>query len=228
MIRIATIVGLVILAVVSLVALSGYLRVPDFQRSMQEKGELSYVPTPSPKRSMGAKAVGDGQPCQIVGSERATGGSWRVYADRERRFSIRLPRDYFAEVDKELDFGAGPTVVIKPIREGFSISIATMPQKQDVRVRGSRWLFGLGPLIKYERLPENVAVKTVCWDGVEAFRVDHCCGGYDGVEAEIKTVIENTLYEVVVTPDEYYLDKVGKNGQRDQVEEMLSTFRFSD
>ena len=160
----------------------------------------------------------------------AVTASWKTYTNITYGYSIQYPPQYSIRIRDGLSYGASSTIELSS-PSNFDITIAVARNTNNLSLDNPRGLFGSGPLENYN-LPPDIEVKQAFLGGIRAFRLDHCCGGYDGVEAEIKALKDGKVYDVVVTPDSRgyqgtkYSDDLKNPDKESVVEEIVSTFTF--
>jgi len=158
----------------------------------------------------------------------AVTASWKTYTNQEAKYSIQYPPQYSIRIRDDLSYRAGSTIELSS-PSYFDITIAVAWNTNKLSLDNPRGLFGSGPLENY-KLPPDIEVKQAFLGGIRAFRIDHCCGGYDGVETEIKALKDGKIYDVVVTPDSRgyqgtkYSDDLKNPYNKRVFEEIISTF----
>ena len=164
--------------------------------------------------------------------------NWKTYSNSELGFSLKYPEDqYTLKVQKLSGQGEnyGKTFISlepndtfnnqKPLAVTYAVSVATVPNSNNYSLSNPRQLFGNGPLISY--IPEmlgDTPVNETTLGGIKAYRVNGCCGGQAGIEADIQTVKGGQVYQIVVAPRQ-----VSGNSQtnKDIFEKIVSSFKFS-
>ncbi len=225
-------IWLIVGALVILIAGGAYYFGYDHGWEKSTNSQISQTPQPiSPTPSP------DASPAPTGAGETA---NWKTYTNTKAGYSIKYPDDYTLTVDNDLIYDGVPAVSIAPTTPTFppsnySISIATEKNSKNLSLSQPDKLFGIGPLIQYEKLPSNWNIKQTHLGDLPAVRVDHCCGGQYGIESEIKTIKGNLIYEIVVTPDydpantkqndEFYKNLRNLNKKKDY-ENIISTFKF--
>jgi hypothetical protein len=153
--------------------------------------------------------------------------NWKTYTNTQAGYSIQYPPDWATRVRNDLNYGFGPSIELytsDPF-SNFVINIATASNSKKLSLEKPRDLFGSGPLEEYV-LPPGIEVKETLLGGYKAFRLDHCCGGYNGVEAEIKTIKNNKIYDLIITPDSQGNSSVNDIKKKKILNQILSTFKF--
>jgi hypothetical protein len=161
-------------------------------------------------------------------------GNWKIYTNTGQRFSIKYPSDLYSFKTERLQSGE-TYVVLEPTNAfnyrtpqavTYSLSIAAV-NKTDLAPSlksNPRSMFGTGPLLMYQSEElGSTAVKDTTLGGLKAYRVDGCCGGAVGVEADIQTIRDGVLYQIVVFPQQLNGDP---DVNKKVYEDILATFQF--
>ncbi|MBI4098061.1 MAG: hypothetical protein HY426_03400 [Candidatus Levybacteria bacterium] len=158
---------------------------------------------------------------------------WQTYTSPQLGFSIKYPPNYSLKEESNPQYSPGidliPNDILNnstPLTTTYRVSIAVVQNDKHLSLLNPKGMFGKGPLIGYvsEELG-NTPVNKIMLDNYEAYRVNGCCGGQVGVEADILTVKNNQVFEINVAP---YQIEGNQNKNKQLYEQILSTFKFTE
>lgn len=165
-------------------------------------------------------------------------GVWETYVNNNLKFSIQYPNDkYFVSTTPLTgkDIVGDVFISVKPndsfnrkqpLSLTYGIVIAAITNSRDLSFSNLNQQFGNGPLISYVKDKNtDVPIKEIYIGGEKALRVNDCCGGQFGVEANIYTIHNKRIYEILVGPEQISGDPLPN---KQIYENILSTFKFLD
>lgn len=163
--------------------------------------------------------------------------SWKTYVSDELGFSIQYPEDLYTLKAQKLttqgeNYGKSfislePNDIFnskKPLAVTYAVSIAAVPNSSDYSLTAPKRFFGNGPLISY--IPEmlgDTPINETTLGGMKAYRVKGCCGGQAGIEADIQTIKDGKIYQIVVAPRQISGDQ---ETNKEIYERIISSFKF--
>lgn len=163
-------------------------------------------------------------------------GDWGIYK-ASNLYEIKYPLDKysvskgFANIDAYWPgiIDIEPNDIFnqqKPAAVTYQVSIGIKENKEKYTKETLDQYFGNGLFIQYggDSL-KDAEIKKTMLGGVDALRIDGCCGGQAGVEANIISLKGNKIYEIMVVPIQVSGDPE-KN--KDIYEQVISTFKFLD
>ena len=153
---------------------------------------------------------------------------WKTYIDSKNGFSIKYPPSYLPKTDVLQTAGIllNPSETLnnsKPLTVTYQVYVAVFPNNKNLSNSNLKTMFGNGTITSYTpELLKNVSVNETLVDGNKAYRINGCCGGESGTEADILILKDNKIYEIQVVPNQ----TEGKDTNKQLYEQILSTFRF--
>ncbi len=164
---------------------------------------------------------------------------WETYTDPVHGFSIQYPPNYYVAGSLPLPthkttpsyrvISIEPTELLEnkePIGATYAVIIAVDENTSKLTFSNPRTVFGKGPYLKYNsQLIGAKPVDKTSLGGVEAYRVNGCCGTTVRVEADLLAIREGRIYEVTISPRKLEGDR---DVNKQVVEDIIATFTFTE
>lgn len=112
----------------------------------------------------------------------------------------------------------------KPLAVTYQVSIGIKENKEGYTRENLEQYFGKGLFIKYGKDSlKDIEIKNTKLGGLDALRIDGCCGGQVGVEANIVALKGDKIYEIIINPAQ-----TSGNPDKNKAiyEKIIETFKF--
>ena len=108
-----------------------------------------------------------------------------------------------------------------PISSTYSVRIAISKNSHNLSLDQPEKLLGKGLMIQYSLSSEKIKETTL--GGLKAYRADNLPVGVAGITADLMTIKDNNIYEILVTP----VQTSGNSDTGKQIfEQIISSFKF--